>query len=123
LKVKELEGPMLDCCVAMVETIAAVWNADGICYALPAAREARGKAEPKPERYSPSTDWACGGPIIEREGIELERLSGVWHARVRTADGSLAAEAQHPSALVAAMRAYVASRLGSDTSVPEHHAP
>jgi len=32
--------------------------------------------------YSPSTDWAVGGPLIEREGIATRKhkKTGVWYA-------------------------------------------
>lgn len=55
-----------------------------------------------------SSDWAQGGPIIEREGIQLAFLGDVWEAWV-DADGVFC---QGPTPLVAAMRCYVASKLG-----------
>ena len=63
--------------------------------------------------YSPSTDWAQGGPIIEREGIDIYQ-SGVWVAEIggnHTTEG--------PTPLIAAMRCYVASRLGDEVDIPE----
>lgn len=64
--------------------------------------------------YSPSTDWNQGGPIIERERIDLQWVerkgSGpVW--RTFHADG--------PTPLVAAMRCFVESRLGDEVDVLE----
>ena len=65
--------------------------------------------------YSPSTDWAMGGPIIEREGITVQRVTGaLWDAycqRIHRADG--------PTPLIAAMRCYVASVLGDTVEIPE----
>jgi len=58
---------------------------------------------------SPSTDWAVGGPIIERAGINLLELGGAWVARAST-DGIWSGE----TPLIAAMRAYVASVLGDE---------
>jgi hypothetical protein len=63
-----------------------------------------------------STDWAKGGPIIEREGIELFRNNekNYWFtskARNQIGVGS--------TPLVAAMRCYVGSRLGNDVDIPE----
>ena len=63
-----------------------------------------------------STDWAQGGPIIEREGISLECRNGDW----------IASYAGFPSfrhfsyqPLVAAMRCYVASKMGDEIEIPE----
>jgi hypothetical protein len=53
-----------------------------------------------------STDWAQGGPIIEREGIDIYQ-SGVWVAEM---DGKHTTEG--PTPLIAAMRCYVAYKLG-----------
>lgn len=69
------------------------------------------------EWYTPSTDWAQGGPIIEREKITLQpvvRPDG-WVARTQKCDSVW--EGQYP--LIAAMRCYVASKLGDEVDVPE----
>lgn len=69
-----------------------------------------------PEPYS--TDWSLAGPIIEREGIATGRPSGRhWAAW----DMSLAATDKWfgPTPLVAAMRCFVASKLGDEVDVPE----
>jgi len=68
--------------------------------------------------FSPSTDWSQGGPIIEREGISIERDDqGLWFASydlsVDTAWG-----ATGPTPLIAAMRCYVASKLGEEIDLP-----
>jgi len=63
---------------------------------------------------SPSTDWAQGGPIIERERIELEHDGFIWWARIKADE-----EYSGPTPLIAAMRCYVASKLGDDIDVPE----
>lgn len=66
--------------------------------------------------YSPSTDWAHGGPIIEREMIELVPQSdSLWDAMYRD---------QHipndgPTPLIAAMRCYVAFELGDECDIPD----
>jgi len=66
---------------------------------------------------SPSTNWAQGGPIIEREkiglGHEICEGNSYW-----AATGYLAEECG-PTPLVAAMRCYVASKLGDTIDVPE----
>jgi hypothetical protein len=60
----------------------------------------------------PSTAWEHGGPIIERERIALEFLDGEWCAWApgpQRADGG---DGRGQTPLVAAMRAYVASKFG-----------
>ena len=66
---------------------------------------------------SPSTVWTQGGPIIERECLELEVEEGVWHSR--TSFGFHYYSGKGPTPLVAAMRCYVASKLGDEVDVPD----
>lgn len=68
-----------------------------------------------------STEWAQGGPIIERYCINLFRLdpkteedTRFWLAHI---DGIYCRYGV--SALTAAMRCYVASKLGDEVDVPE----
>ena len=72
------------------------------------------------EDYAPSTLWAQGGPIIERERIavgfdDVDSALPVWSA-CKYVDGF---ERYGPTPLVAAMRYYVASKLGDEVNVPE----
>ena len=61
-----------------------------------------------------STDWAQGGPIIERDGIALYLYGdGQWNAHTG------GKEFNGPTPLIAAMRCYVASKLGDEVDVPE----
>jgi hypothetical protein len=78
--------------------------------------------------YAPSTDWAQGGPIIEREGIELLcNTSALQAAAYKNANPDWFAclkfkRADHwhgTTPLIAAMRCYVASKLGDEVDVPE----
>lgn len=63
-------------------------------------------------RYS--TDWAQGGPIIERERINIHDHGGDgW-----TADDSIQSYKLGQTPLIAAMRCYVASKLGDEVDVP-----
>ena len=64
-----------------------------------------------------STDWAQGGPIIEREEIGLwcNQLTGSWGANKQ----GIPYEQHGPTPLVAAMCCYVASKLGDDVEIPE----
>ena len=74
------------------------------------------------EDYTPSTDWAQGGPIIEREGINLDNYAknpqwSAWTPAPDQATGE--AQAYGPTPLIAAMRCYVASKLGDTVDVPK----
>lgn len=69
-----------------------------------------------------SYNWDQGGPIIEREKIELRYhdviVAGIWYR-----DGIGSDECSHkaigPTPLVAAMRCYVASKLGNEVDIPK----
>lgn len=63
----------------------------------------------------PSSDWAQGGPIVEREKITLEWTGEDWMGYIRHDE-----EFFGPTPLIAAMRAYVASKLGDSIDVPDH---
>ena len=68
-------------------------------------------------RFEPSTNWAHGGPIIEREVICLESNMGAhWWASFADTPNS---EVEGPTPLIAAMRCYVASTLGETVEIPE----
>ena len=68
--------------------------------------------------YAPSTDWAQGGPIIEREAMCISRTNKTreepWAAYI---DGYYWIDG--PTPLIAAMRCYVASKLGDNIDIPE----
>ena len=79
--------------------------------------------------YSPSSDWEQGGCIIAREGINTFIVddSGpfIWRAEkadpfgaLRRKDISLQSHIG-PTPLVAAMRCYVASKLGNEIEIPK----
>ena len=65
-----------------------------------------------------STNWAQGGPIIEREKI------GVWppdseHPHWTAGKAGVMQAITGPALLIAAMRCYVASKLGDTVDIPE----
>ena len=94
MKVSELSGVALDWAVAKCEYFPVRSGFDDNC----------------PEY---STDWAQGGPIIEREGIAIYLYGdGEWQA-------VLEKEYEGPTPLIASMRCYVASKLGDEVEVPE----
>ena len=74
--------------------------------------------------YEPSTNWSQGGPIIEREGISVSCWafhSMPWKAVAQDStdlDVPLY-EAHGTTPLVAAMRCYVASKLGDEIDLPK----
>lgn len=63
-----------------------------------------------------STDWSQGGPIIEREGISWHCGNKTsWHAYGYGSNENFSG----PTPLIAAMRCYVASKLGDIVKVPK----
>ena len=69
-----------------------------------------------------STDWAQGGPIIEREKISVSAWGLInWKALTLRYPNDV--ETEHTgygeTPLIAAMRCYVASKLGDEVDVPE----
>ena len=65
-----------------------------------------------------SNDWAQGGPILDRERITIRQCTDmpIIHAYMPH-DG--APWGAGPTPLIAAMRCYVASKLGREVEVPE----
>jgi hypothetical protein len=76
-----------------------------------------------------STDWALGGPLIERERIAFWESNGRWVAMWWADNSGMAKKpaqrfefnrmTQGSTPLIAAMRAYVASTLGEEVDVPD----
>ena len=69
--------------------------------------------------YLPSTNWAQGGPIIERESICIDQLgdNSKWCATTRKDKNAPWLYAKSP--LIAAMRCYVSSQLGDEVDIPK----
>ena len=105
-KINELQGAALDWAVAKCEGFEPF--TDGISWIID--DDGAYKQLPK---YS--TDWSQGGPIIERERIRLDPR-GVWVAGHDSSND----EYSGPTPLIAAMRCYVASKLGDEVEVPEN---
>ena len=83
--------------------------------------------EEEPERMdkfyltetSYSTDWQLGGPIIEREGIQLRiDYDGVIFSVQWIKDLGYGPRSDGPTPLIAAMRCYVTSKLGEEVEIP-----
>jgi len=62
--------------------------------------------------------WEHGGPIIQRENIGLWSEGYDWEAKISVDFGKWLVEWDE-SPLVAAMRCYVASKLGDNIEIPE----
>ena len=114
IKTSELTGMLLDWAVAVCENLKLDKNKDPIWF------DDRGWLV----RYSPSIDWAQGGPIIEH----LRGNSD--HQFLIESDGKNVHVLSWPSAhihfsgygptlRIASMRAYVAYKLGKEVEVPE----
>ncbi len=120
-KVSELVGPLLDVAVAMEEGYKwriGKWDygARDVCYAIGQPGDS--------DIYSPSECWADGGPIIQREGISVmyDDLASddfcAWIGVPKDIDGVDAEGVRGETPLIAAMRAYVASKYGDVVDLP-----
>lgn len=74
--------------------------------------------------YRPDLEWSQGGPIIEREGINTlvhVTVNGVITEWKAGKDWPMSHFPYYtgPTPLIAAMRCYVASKLGDEVEVPE----
>lgn len=135
MKTSQLQGAALDWAVAAAENLQ--FNEDRVvkvCRQEPTfpawiERESAPGSAPHYHRFTPSTNWAHGGPIIDREGIDLycnvatnpshpdKPWRGSWRARYcRMGYGT--EFSYGATALEAAMRCYVASKLGDDVVIP-----
>ena len=71
-----------------------------------------------------SSSWEYGGPIIERESIRLMPEQGatyvdcVWLAGNANEDGD-EFNGEGPTPLIAAMRCFVASKMGDEIEIPK----
>lgn len=121
MKTSELIGPALNWAVAKCEGIkevlfAQTWDdGDHTLYYYARGEEII---------LAYTTDWAQGGPIIERESLQIHLFGDGWqsnsywdegykqflHVPMFTENG--------PTPLIAAMRCYVASKLGEAVEVP-----
>ena len=69
------------------------------------------------EGFEPSTNWADGGPIIERVKIDTAYENNQWFAYESL--GDCCDPSVGKTLLIAAMRCFVTSRLGDEAEVPE----
>ncbi len=103
MKVSELQDAELDYWVAKAEA-----EQDGF------VRFYLGMGAAQPFKYS--NRWELAGPIIERERITVQALHNMagqhvgWSAKAR----EWAREGEGPTPIIAAMRAFCASRFGEE---------
>ena len=122
METAKLTGVALDWAVAKCEHDGAadayleMWNAGGDKRFILAVTNA------------PSTNWAQGGPIIERETITVSDWpSPNWRSGFsipRKHPTNPKRDPSHhshdgPTPLIAAMRCYVASKLGDEVDIPK----
>ena len=72
--------------------------------------------------FKPSTYWSQGGPIIEREWLDVTPWPNESDEDMRwqcKQHDSIDCVAFGPTPLIAAMRCYVASKLGDEVEVPD----
>ena len=125
MKTSELTGAALDWAVAKCEgatnlrhdTVATWWvDLNGEPRALSSGWSPR-------QSWHPSTNWAQGGPIIEREWLDITPWPNQsdedmrWHCQQHDTANDCAQYG--PTPLIAAMRCYVASKLGDNIDIPE----
>lgn len=124
IKVSTATGAVLDCLVAMCEGYDCQFD-DSVSGPWLVPQDGYWQDEKPLSGFNPSTNWAHGGRLIEREGIDLYWLQhgtpdfkASWQARKVTTQHH-----QHmlngSTPLIAAMRCYVFNKLGEEVDLPE----
>lgn len=135
IKTSELTGKALDWAVAVAlghevkvrgwqditDTLDPVEDAEMIAFhrerktVRVSARQLPGSGMWPNPKYS--TDWAQGGPIIEREEIGFFQKKDEGYCQAAKPGAEFVRRC--PTPLIAAMRCFVASKLGDEVDVPE----
>ena len=117
IKVSEATNVQLDWLVSTLEKV------EGLTYSE-RTKKCYGYDERKLMKvYSPTTSWAQGGEIIDREKISIVWAHFHWCAgtgdigEIYRSDEGNHFTGTGPTALVAAMHCYVASKLGEEVEV------
>ena len=114
MKTSELTGAALNWAVAQCLELKVTFDSWGVCYIGKVQRDESGLGYPAP--FEPCDNWAQGGPIIERELIETTRGGAYAEHFWKATRNSIIAYG--PTPLIAAMRCYVASKLGDEIELP-----
>lgn len=119
IKVADATGPVLDWMVTKALGITEIGQPDGVSF------EEEWSVMHGSGDFSFCTDWSQGGPIIEREGITVTNTTWMgaggayaWSGYLPVSE-SKECEEHGPTPLIAAMRCFVASKLGEEVEVPE----
>jgi len=126
MKTNELTGAALDWAVAEAEGLPKAVDSSGldgpviVCGFEQEVLHSQHRKGQEWKAYQPSTNWAQAGPIIEREGVGIYQYRGAWAAHCPLPNGRLhACMENQPTPLIAAMRCYVASKLGDEVELPK----
>jgi hypothetical protein len=112
VKTSELTGAALDWAVAKCEGLETINSS---------YTKGRGFCIRGGMVYAPSADWTQGGPIIEREKLDLWWCEGNGFYTASRSGGKEVEDG--PTPLIAAMRCYVASKLGDIVEIPKELMP
>jgi hypothetical protein len=118
VKTSELTGPALDWAVAVADNLLPKHISLNTDLTHPLVLDGI-------QAYGPSFIWSQGGPIIECERIDLLGMvkgeAGPWTACLRKKDEAPPWRhiTEGPTPLIAAMRCFVASKLGDEIEIPE----
>jgi len=115
MKTSELIGPALNYTVAIAQGAKIEPQSGGRTWLVDGAMLGYVRS------YIPSEDWEQGGPIIECEEITITHWihpKNYWRAGLTDEDGKCYWQ-DGPTPLIAAMRCYVASKLGDDVEIPD----
>lgn len=118
MKTSELIGPALDWAVAKCENTGKLIKLGYVYEIVVNISADLGGGEAV---YTPSTNWSQGGPIVEREIDQISRYEAYpdYRADRFATDDYEDCHAIGPTMLIAAMRCYVASKLGDEVDIPE----
>jgi hypothetical protein len=114
MKTSELIGPALDWSVAKCEGY--IDDRNSWLYGATLKDVEDGS-------FRPSSSWSQGGPIIERERIEVTQGNPLYFPQGNEQGDHyeplwLAGKQHGQTVLIAAMRYYVASKLGDEIEIP-----
>jgi Protein of unknown function (DUF2591) len=125
VKISEATGPCLDWLVAKCEGADGLFF-DGVTWGfnLNGQTKVLAKGWGPMMTFLPSIEYTQGGPIIEREKIDLHLLydkPNIWAASLSNPWETLPNVFSRlgPTPLIAAMRCFVASKMGDTFEVPE----
>jgi len=112
IKTSELQPLALDWAVTTLE------NPEACKYGVEDWRDQRKHTVKNGEYvYRWHQSWAQSGPIIERNWIDLHCVNdSLWEAEINANDYHN--RKNGPTPLIAAMRCYVASKLGDEVEIP-----